>query len=191
MGTLDERFKELISIHESGKLVPEFERSLNQVLAEHAAIERVSLQSRYGNVARGQPPPMTSPGKDLGELMRNQREDLAVLRRQMKDTIEAYRAVLPVADKGEFAALMLSGRAGFADKIQQSVDMVGVFQKSYTRGCMTTIAATMHAYPAGLQWLKDSTPKGPTPMPDKPKRPEGGPPPVPVPQPQPTPKQGG
>jgi hypothetical protein len=73
----------------------------------------------------------------------------------MDETIEAFRSVLPYAEKGEFAAMMLSGRHGFADKIQQSVDLMGIYGRYYTSTCMATIAATMQAYPAGLEWLKD------------------------------------
>jgi hypothetical protein len=49
--------------------------------------------------------------------------------------------------------MMLSGRQGFADKIQQSVQLLGVFNRFYTTGCMASIAATMQVYPKGLQWL--------------------------------------
>lgn len=164
MDTLDTKLQELMAIHAAGKQVPEFDAAVVKILKEQPAIERVSLHGkRYSTISGGKPEPLASPGRDLAEVMKNQRQDLAVVRKQLKETIEAFRAVLPVADKGEFAALMLSGRAGFADRIQESVDMLGVFQQSYIRACMTTIAATMQIYPAGLKWLKDSTQQGRTP----------------------------
>lgn len=91
--------------------------------------------------------------RNLLEIMEAQRSDLGVLREQLKDTIEAFRAVLPLADKHEFSALMLSGRLGFANKILQQVNLINVFSKFYTRTCLTTIDATMQTYPAGLEWV--------------------------------------
>lgn len=167
MEQLDNRMGELQEIDRKGKLDPGFDAALHKVLADAPMIERVSASGvRYSNVATIPPAKLTPPARPvtLQELMQEQRNDLTIVRKQLQQTIEAFRAVIPAADRGEFAALMLSGRAGFADRIQQAVDLIGVYELSYTRGCMTTITATMHAYPAGLSWLKDATR---TPLPDK------------------------
>lgn len=156
MTVLDKKLGELITIHKQGKATPEFEVALRKILVQSRGPERVSLMwLRYSNVARqGIAPPPTDV-VDLLTTMEAQRADLAVLRRQLADTIQAFQAVIPYAEKGEFATMMLSGRHGFAEKIQQSVDLLGVYGRFYTSKCMATIAATMQAYPAGLSWLKD------------------------------------
>ena len=156
MAHLDDLMGELIAIDQKEQLVTEFDMPLRKILKESPPPERVGLEGkRYANVAqrtKSGPPPRAL---DLAAVMKTQRDDLRTLRRQMDETIEAFRSVLPYAEKGEFAAMMLSGRHGFADKIQQSVDLMGIYGRYYTSTCMATIAATMQAYPAGLEWLKD------------------------------------
>ncbi len=166
MEQLDRKMGELSEILKSDSLDPTFAASLQRILNDHPPLERVSTTGvRFANIgqesAAARPP--QAFGRSLADIMKSQRDDLEIVRRQLKETIEAFRVVLPAADKGEFAALMLSGRAGFADKIQEAVNQIQVFAQFYTRSCMTTIAATMQAYPAGLKWLKDSVQsKGPT-----------------------------
>jgi len=158
MEKLDRNFVELIAIDASGKLHPLFAAALTKILSEHPSMEKVSMSGvRFANVAQErQASRMVPLGKDLAALMTEQREDLNIMRKQLKETIDSFRAVIPAAENGQFAALMLSGRAGFADKIQQAVDQIEIYGLRYTRGCMTTIAATMQVYPAGLEWLKNS-----------------------------------
>lgn len=159
MEKLNGKFVELIGIDASGKLDPLFSAALTKILSEHPSMERVSLHGvRFANIAQERQGSRIVPlGQDLAALMTEQREDLGIVRSQLKETIEAFRAVIPAAENGQFAALMLSGRAGFADKIQQAVDLIQVYAQRYTRGCMTTIAATMQVYPAGLAWVKDGS----------------------------------
>lgn len=158
MARLQHLYDQLISIHKKAALVKEFDLPLRQILKDSPPMERVSMEDlRYSNVAKGVRHPMVRPlPPDLLAIMEDQRSNLRVLKRQLDVTIEAFREVIPYAEKGEFASMMLSGRRGFADKIQQSVNLLGVFGRYYTSSCMTTIAATMQAYPAGLKWLKDN-----------------------------------
>jgi hypothetical protein len=158
MGVLDKKLGELADIMPTSSLDPTFAASMERILLDHQPLERVSMTGvRFANIGQGRATRVPTPfGRSLGDIMKSQRDDLQIVRKQLRETIEAFRVVLPAADKGEFAALMLSGRAGFADKIQQAVDQIQVFAQFYTRSCMTTIAATMQAYPAGLKWLKDS-----------------------------------
>jgi hypothetical protein len=58
-----------------------------------------------------------------------------------------------LAEKGEFAQVMLSGRNAFGDKMPQFTDMISAFERLYTRTCMATIATTMQIYPKGFEWL--------------------------------------
>jgi hypothetical protein len=157
MAVLDGKLVELIAIHQRG--VPDrlFDATTRKILREQTAVERVSLTgSRYSNVARGRRIRSAPQPRDLLEVMQMQRSDLSLLKKQLDGMIEAFRAVIPLADQHEFAALILSGRHGFADKIQQSVRLIGVYGQFYVRSCSATIDATMQIYPSGLKWLKDS-----------------------------------
>lgn len=154
---LDRQLGELIEIDKGKEVHPAFRKSLTAILGEHPPIERVSLHRvRFANIAqaRKEAPEPQPLGRDLMAIIRDQRKDLALVTKQLEETIAAFRDALPHAQNGHFAALMLSGRAGFADKIQQSVDLVETFTRSYSQACMTTIAATMQVYPAGLEWLE-------------------------------------
>lgn len=82
--------------------------------------------------------------------------DLGILKRQLDEMIDAFTTTLPLADRGEFASALLSGGFGFADKVQQSVCLLGVYNQFYIGRCMNTIDATMQVYPVGLQWLKQA-----------------------------------
>jgi len=160
MAMLDKGLAALEDVHKRGKEDAAFAEALARILADAPALERVSLSGRrYSNVAKQTAAAPGPKPKSLADIMAQQREDLAIVRKQMEETIVAYKAVLPLADKGEFAALILSGRQAFSDKIQQSVDLIGTFSRSYTRGCAATIDATMQIYPKGLGWLRDTQPK--------------------------------
>jgi len=162
MEALDKRMDELIAIHKKGQSLRAFDASVAKILADMGPVERVNMKGlRYSNVPAGGPEAKRKP-RNLLEIMQAQRSDLAILREQLRLTIEAFRAVMPLAEKHEFSAMMLSGRAGFADKILQQVNLINVYSKFYTRTCLATIDATMQVYPKGLDWLKDSQPQGPT-----------------------------
>jgi hypothetical protein len=162
MNALDKSMEELVAIHRRGKSLKVFDVAVSKILRQMDPVERVSLRGlRYSNLPARKEDKKRNP-RNLLEIMQAQRADLAVLREQLGVTIEAFRAVLPLAEQHEFSAMMLSGRAGFADKILQQVNLINVFSKFYTRTCLTTIDATMQVYPKGLEWLKDSRAQGPT-----------------------------
>jgi hypothetical protein len=156
---LDARMAELEALHlkNIGKQDPAFVKSLEKIVKGSPAFERAGMTGlRYSGAAgAGATKPKVTP-TDLTSIMSAQREDIAVLIAQLQETVDALRGAIPAAEKGEFAALMLSGRSGFADRILQSVNLLGVFTRFYTRSCLTTIDATMQSYPSGLKWLKDS-----------------------------------
>lgn len=157
MGELDGKFGELIAIHRKGELEKNFKKSLERILGESNFQERPSLEKlRYSNVAKEAQQKTQPKLRNLLDIMESQRSALQLVKQQLDDTIGAMRNVIPLAEKGEFAAMMLSGRHGFSDKVQQSVHLIGVYSQFYTRPCMATIDATMQSYPSGLQWLKQS-----------------------------------
>ena len=156
MGQLEKKLDELIQIHKSGTLDPSFIQALGRILVSGQPLQRVSLQGlRYSNTATPQVSQPPQP-RDLLEIMTMQKEDVGLLRRQIREMIDAFTTTLPLADRGEFASALLSGRFGFADKVQQSVYLLGVYNQFYVGRCMNTIDATMQIYPAGLRWLKQA-----------------------------------
>jgi len=167
MKRLDADLGELIAIHKKGKPVAAFEQSLTRVLAQAKGLERVGASGRYANVGGGGGPPAQRPVANLLDIMEAQRSDLHVLQKQMDETIATFRSVIPLAEKGRFVPMMLSGRAGFSSKIQQAVSLIGQYGRFYTSSCMATIEATMQAYPAGFAWLPD-VPPGLSPPPSPP-----------------------
>lgn len=157
MDNLALRMTDLIETHKKYGDDPKFAASLGRILREADRLERVSMTGvRYSNVGGARIRARNNRPSDLQNMLQMQRNDLALLRRQMRDTLSEFAKVLPLADRGEFASLILSGRHGFSDRIQQSVDMLGTFTTFYTRSCMTTIDATMQVYPSGLGWLREA-----------------------------------
>jgi hypothetical protein len=158
MDTLSTKLERLREIARTNPLVPEYVAALDRILKSHPPIERVSLsESRFANVAKGTLREKTQGGpigSNLDEILRNLVEDLTILKKQSDQTIEAFRDVLPTAEQGGFAAMVLSGRAPLPDKILQSADMTLTFAQFFNRACAATIAADMEAYPKGLEWLK-------------------------------------
>lgn len=155
MDQLAVRMTELIEAHAQYGDDPKFAAALSRILREADRLERVSMTGvRYSNIGGARGAMRSNRPKDLANMLQMQRNDLALLRKQMRDTLAEFAKVLPLADRGEFASLILSGRHGFSDRIQQSVDMLGTYTTFYTRSCMTTIDATMQVYPSGLGWLR-------------------------------------
>jgi len=157
MDTLDVRLDALRKIEQTHDLMPEYVAALTNLLKDHPMLERVSMSDvRFANIARSKSPEEHKGpvGKNLDDILNNIQSDLRILKPQLDQTIEAFRAVLPVAEKGGFAAMVLSGRAPLPEKVLQSTDQLMVFAQFYNRACMATIAADMQTYPKGLEWLK-------------------------------------
>jgi len=155
MDVLAEKLTRLREIASKNPLIPEYVTALDRILKDHPPVERISLtESRFANVARGKKQHEASIGSNLDELLGNLIEDLDILRNQADQTIAAFRDVLPMAEQGGFAAMVLSGRAPLPDKVLQSADMTLTFAQFFNRACASTIAADMETYPKGLEWLK-------------------------------------
>lgn len=155
---MDELGAKLTSLREIAKkypLEPAYVAALDKILKDHPPVERISLtESRFANVARGKKQHEAPIGSNLDELLQNLSEDLSILKDQSDQTIQAFRDVLPMAEQGGFAAMVLSGRAPLPDKVLQSADMTLTFAQYFNRACAATIAADMETYPKGLEWLK-------------------------------------
>ena len=90
----------------------------------------------------------------IGGIIRAQRDDLKILKSKMDEVLAGLRDAIPLAEKAEFAAVMLSGRNSFGDKMPQFTDMISAFDRLYVRTCTSTIAATMQVYPRGFEWVR-------------------------------------
>jgi hypothetical protein len=150
--TLDRKLAELAAIQDGAEPVEIYEKTLTGILAEMQPLERLSRGGvRYADIAgaKGQAKPIAG----TSGILAAQREDLAVLRKTLDEVLVGLRDAIPLAEKGEFAQVMLSGRNAFGDKMPQFTDMISAFERLYTRTCMATIATTMQVYPKGFEWL--------------------------------------
>jgi hypothetical protein len=84
----------------------------------------------------------------------NLQSDLKILQAVTDRTIEAFGTVLPMARRGGFASIVLSGRAPLPERVMHSVDQTMVYVQFHNRACMTAIAADMQVYPKGLEWIR-------------------------------------
>jgi hypothetical protein len=155
MDTLSAKLERLRQIEKTHPLVPEYVAALDKILKDHPPIERVSLSdSRFANVARGTKGHEGPLGSNLDDILQNLSEDLDVLKSQADQTVAAFRDVLPMAEHGGFAAMVLSGRAPFPERMLQSGAMTMTYARYFHTACAATIAADMETYPKGLEWLK-------------------------------------
>jgi hypothetical protein len=166
MDTLYEQLTKMREIERTNVALPEHKLALARILANHPPVERVSLtNSRFANVAAagGVAVNYGPIGADFDALLGNLMADLKILQVEHDQAIEAFTAILPAAQRGGFAAIVLSGRAPLPEKIMHSADQMMVYAQFYNRACMTTIAADMQVYPKGLEWLPRPA-QGPTPQ---------------------------
>ncbi|ANL70411.1 hypothetical protein AMC83_CH00373 [Rhizobium phaseoli] len=153
--TLEYKLVELKDLANDGDTVPEFESAVTNILSEQKGLARIALTGvRYADVA-GQ----TSSSEKiqgLAGILDAQIADVKVLQAVLKEVITGLRDAIPLAEKGEFARVMLSGRNGFGDKMPQFTDMIYAYERFYVQSCQSTIIATMQVYPKGFEWLKAS-----------------------------------
>jgi hypothetical protein len=155
-----EKVGELRQLNRTHELIPQYSEALARVLADHPPLERVTLrQARFSNIAAGSlvRRRVERFGDDLDGVLASLQEDSVIVAKQLDETVAAFREVLPMAEQGGFAAMVLSGRAPLPEKVMQSSDLMMVFAHFYNRACQATIAADMHIYPKGLEWLKKPT----------------------------------
>jgi hypothetical protein len=135
--------------------IPEFDAMLLRVTSSTPDIKRLSsLGTRYAEVAGARQ--AAKEPQSLGTVLaiyKAQREDLGMLRAKLAEVVAGARDAVPLAEKGEFAQVMLSGRNAFGDKMPQFTDWFSAYDRFYVQSCMATIAVTMQIYPKGFEWL--------------------------------------
>ena len=109
MDAIDQHIGKLIEIDRSNKALPEHDTAIERILRNYPPIERVSLtNSRFANIGGGTGIAINyGPiGSNFQQLLENLQSDLKVLQIVTDRSIEAFSAVLPVAKKGGFAAIV-------------------------------------------------------------------------------------
>jgi hypothetical protein len=154
LGELDTRLAKVIEFLKAKTASPGFNEALAKVLSSTKDIKRLSaIGSRYSEVG-GKQETAAIKIESVYAIYVAQKEDLAMLRKKLDEVIAGARDAIPLAEKGEFAQVMLSGRNAFGDKMPQFTDWFSAYDRFYVQSCMATIAVTMQIYPKGFEWLK-------------------------------------
>jgi hypothetical protein len=156
MDRANQQIGRLIEIERTNQALPEHNAALERILRNYPPIERVSLtNSRFANIGAGAGIAINyGPiGANFMQLLENLQSDLHILEIETDRTIEAFSNVLPMARKGGFASIVLSGRAPLPERVMHSVDQTMVYVQFHNRACMAAIAADMQVYPKGLEWI--------------------------------------
>lgn len=153
---LDSSIQELQKVDLKCETIPIHESTLAKILAEEKPLPRLTNKGvRYADAA-GIAADDIKPISSTSGIAAAWRTDLTILSKTLDEVISGLRDALPLTEKGEFAAVMLSGRNAFGDKMPQLTEMISAFDRMYVRTVMATIATTMQVYPAGYEWLKSS-----------------------------------
>lgn len=155
LGELDARLGKVIDFLKSKRASPGFNEALAKVTSNTRDIRRLSaVGSRYAEVGGKSKAETAAPKlNSVLAIYVAQREDLAMLRKKLNEVIDGARDAIPLAEKGDFAKVMLSGRNAFGDKMPQFTDWFSAYDRFYVQSCMATIAVTMQIYPKGFEWL--------------------------------------
>lgn len=156
LGELESRLVKVISFLQTKTASPGFNESLSKVLLSTNDLVRLSnVGSRYSEVGGKQKRKGgTSNIRSVLDIYVAQKEDLTMLRNKLEEVIAGARDAIPLAEKGEFAQVMLSGRNAFGDKMPQFTDWFSSYDRFYVQSCMATISVTMQIYPKGFEWLR-------------------------------------
>jgi len=154
LNKLDKQLDRLMEVNASGVPDKKFLRALNKLLKQAGPFERLSTAGRRYSTAGGLKGIKAETPDGITGILKIQKNDIQILKKVLGETIESLRAAIPLAEKGEFVPVMLSGRAGFGEKMPQFTDLISGFDRGYIQRCMVTIAATMQVYPSGFGWLR-------------------------------------
>ncbi|MBG6173081.1 hypothetical protein IWQ55_001347 [Labrenzia sp. EL_208] len=152
LAVLQLKLEEQRKLADDGDTLPEFDMEITRILQEQPVLRLSREGVRYADIAGEKKQSMPIVG--LVGVIDAQIADLVILREVLEEVIDGTRNAIPLAEKAEFARVMLSGRNEFGDKVPQFTDMIYTFQKLYVQTCMASIAATMQTYPKGFTWLE-------------------------------------
>jgi hypothetical protein len=132
--------------------------TIRRLLAEERALPRLTARGARYSDAAGVGSETVPPVTSIGEILAALRTDLKLLNNVLDEAMAGLRNALPLADKGEFTGVMLSGRQAFGDKMPQFTQMFAAYENFYTRTVGVTVTATMQLSPKGYEWLRGGPP---------------------------------
>jgi hypothetical protein len=154
----DGSVEDLQRAHAACALTAIGDETIAKIISQEAPLPRLTRRGvRYSDAAGvgGEDFP---PIRSLGDILVALRTDLKTLTTTLDEAIAGLRDALPLADKGEFSAVMLSGRNALGDKMPQFTQMFSAYESFYIRAVGVTVTATMQLYPKGYEWLTNGVP---------------------------------
>lgn len=153
LSELDDAIERLQAVDKKCAKVKKYEAALGRILADGRQLPRLTkVGVRYADAA-GLPDEAVSRIEGTTTILAAWRSDLSVLRNTLDEVTDGLRNAIPLAERGQFAEVMLSGRNAFGDKMPQFTDMFSSFERLYVMTVTSTIQATMEVYPTGYGWL--------------------------------------
>jgi hypothetical protein len=153
MENLDGAIQGLSAVNAKCERIDIFDKTLDRNLSEAGNFLRLSRTGVRFADAAGVPAEKISPMHSIDDILYAWRSDLTILETTLDQVIAAMKDAMPLAERGEFAAVMLSGRNAFGEKMPQFTDMFSAYQRLYVTAVLATITTTMQVYPNGYQWL--------------------------------------
>lgn len=136
--------------------VEEFALALERNLREAEDFPRIGTAGvRYSDAA-GVPKEGISSMASITDILAAWQSDLATMAITLDEVIAAMKDAMPLTERGQFAAVMLSGRNAFGEKMPQFTNMFSAYQRLYVTTVLATISTTMQVYPNGYEWLAEN-----------------------------------
>jgi hypothetical protein len=154
MNDLDKAIQVLQGADAKCEKVETFVETLKRNLTESAAFPRLSTAGVRFADAAGLPSENISPMHSIADVLQAWKNDLGVMEKTLDEVIAAMKDAMPLAERGQFAAVMLSGRNAFGEKMPQFTNMFSAYQRLYVTAVLATITTTMQVYPNGFEWLR-------------------------------------
>jgi hypothetical protein len=131
-----------------------FVEAVKRNLTESTAFPRLSNAGVRFSDAAGLPNERISPMYSIADILQAWKNDLGVMEKTLDEVVSAMKDAMPLAERGQFAAVMLSGRNAFGEKMPQFTNMFSAYQRLYVVAVLATITTTMQVYPNGFEWLR-------------------------------------
>jgi hypothetical protein len=154
MNDLDKAIQVLQAADTKCGKVANFVETLKRSLTESAAFPRLSTAGVRFADAAGLPGEQISQMYSIADVLQAWKNDLGVMEKTLDEVIAAMKDAMPLAERGQFAAVMLSGRNAFGEKMPQFTNMFSAYQRLYVTAVLATITTTMQVYPSGFEWLR-------------------------------------
>lgn len=153
MNDLDKAIQVLEGVDIKCEKVEILVETLKRNLTEGGTFPRLFTAGVRFADAAGLPGQQISQMYSIADILQAWKNDLGVMEKTLDEVITAMKDAMPLAEKGQFAAVMLSGRNAFGDKMPQFTNMFSAYQRLYVTAVLATITTTMQVYPKRFEWL--------------------------------------